>query len=462
MNNAKVRFITLGCKVNQYETQGMREALEKKGVSNAEAGEGVDFVVINTCTVTGEADRENRYWIRRARREHPAAKIVVTGCAVERNQREYETLPGVDLVLRNHEKADIAARLFSGCADPEIQSAAAEPEANPKHRYTPLAISRSEGRARAFVKIQDGCNHACSFCKVVLVRGRSRSRPLQDILDEVGRLAASGYKEMVFAGIQLGAYGLDAGAGYDNAYESEALVKVLRESARIQGVERLRLSSIEPTDVRPELIRALREIPKCCPHLHIPLQSGDDETLKRMNRRYGRSFYRDLIARLRSELPDFSLTLDVMAGFPGEDETNFENTARLLEEIEPLKCHVFPYSRREGTRAAREADLPVETVRRRVRELIAAGERLGAQVRRSYEGRTMNVLVETRKNESGLLQGLTANYLKVFFQGSADWIGEIIPVEFLALQGDIFLGRAWAGSMRTPQGREEEKHGLVF
>jgi len=423
-----VKFITLGCRVNQYETQAMREALAQAAVEG-------DFVIINTCTVTSEADRESRYWIRRARRENPKARIVVTGCGVERDRKEIESLPEADLVLSNRDKVNIAERLMQGCASPAAQDAAGI--------FSPLTISSSEGRTRAFVKIQDGCNHACAFCKVVMVRGRSRSRPLRDIVEELKRLSDSGYREVVFAGIQLGAYGLDPltlpspprgeGKGEGNG----RLEDVLEACSKIEGIERLRLSSIEPADVRPELIRALREILKCCPHLHIPLQSGDDEILMRMNRRYRRGFYLDLIGRLRSELPDFCLTLDVMAGFPGETGEHFENTLRLLEEVRPAGCHVFPYSRREGTRAARLADLPAPVISGRVKALKAFAARMGEGVRRSFLGRTLPVLVENR-NAAGQWQGHTPNFIKVYFETDAaeDWEGRIVEVMLAAVSKD--------------------------
>lgn len=437
-DNQKIKFITLGCKVNQYETQGMRELMKQSGVQSvhASSSDPVEFVVVNTCTVTAEADRENRYWIRRARREHPNARIIVTGCGVERNRADYEKLPEVDLVLRNHEKDQIASRLLEGCASPSVQDAM--PQAgpvNPKHLFTPLSISETEGAGRAFIKIQDGCNHACSFCKVVLVRGRSRSRMLPDIVEEVTRLRDSGYREIVFAGIQLGAYGLDfdPAASYD-------LIRVLEACSKVEGIERLRLSSIEPTDVEPELIRALRDIPKCCHQLHIPLQSGDDDVLKGMNRRYGRDFYIDLIARLKDAMPDFCLTLDVMAGFPNETDEAFENTIRLLQTVKPLKCHVFPYSSREGTRAALLKNLAPEVIKQRVHRLIEEGQRFSEEVRRPYLGQTMTVLTESFRDSSGQLQGLTPNYLKVNFPGFEDQVGQMISVKLETLSEDGFFG----------------------
>ncbi|MBU3759019.1 MAG: tRNA (N(6)-L-threonylcarbamoyladenosine(37)-C(2))-methylthiotransferase MtaB [Candidatus Omnitrophica bacterium] len=429
-----VKFITLGCKVNQYESQGMRESVLAQGFSEAASEDkDCDFVVINTCTVTADADKMNRYWIRRMRRENPAAKIVVTGCYVERNRSEIEALEEVDLVLSNHEKPDLAGHLSAGCSVPAVQDA--ETVRRRKLEFPPLQISRFEGNGRAFVKIQDGCNHACSFCKVVMVRGRSRSREIQEVVDEAGRLASAGYREVVFAGIQLGAYGLDKG-------RSDALSELLEACAAVPGLERLRLSSIEPTDVRPRLIQTLRDIPKCCAHLHIPLQSGDDAVLKAMNRRHGRQFYRDLVAQLKQEIRDFELSFDVMAGFPGETAEAFENTVRLVREVRPLKSHVFPYSPREGTRAAHfpEAVEPA-VIRSRVQELIRLGDEIGRQERLKYVRRIFPVLVEKKLPRGGLVQGLTHHYLKVCFQGSDQDVGQMIPVELLSLEGDVFLGR---------------------
>lgn len=239
--------------------------------------------------------------------------MVVTGCWVERNRREIEVLPEVDLILTHQEKQDLAERLFRGCAT--FRS---------KTEYAPLQITSFPGHGRAFMKIQDGCNHACSFCKVVLVRGRSRSRNLPEIVEEAKRLGESGFREVVLTGIQLGAYGADLEPRLN-------LVSVLEALTRVPGIERIRLSSIEPTDVRAELIQAMKELPGVCPQLHIPLQSGDSEILKRMNRRYDADFYQALIQDLRQEIPDFCLSMDVMAGFPGEEETHFQNTLSLKE-----------------------------------------------------------------------------------------------------------------------------------
>ncbi len=415
----KVRFVTLGCKVNQYETQAMRESLEERGLSEAGVGP-FDVVVINTCTVTGEADQENRYWVRRLRRENPQAKIVVTGCWVERNRQEVEALAEVDLILSNQEKPDLAERLFQGCGAPEIQKGGFLPERS-KREFSPLQISSFQGHARAFIKIQDGCNHACSFCKVVLVRGRSRSRALAEIVEEAKRLSDSGYREMVLTGIQLGAYGADLES-------CKNLVNVLEALNEIPAVERIRLSSIEPTDVKGELIQVMKALSKVCPQLHIPLQSGSDEILKQMNRRYGRAFYRELIQRLREEIPDFCLSMDVMAGFPGEDESDFESTLSLIEETRPIRIHAFPYSRRPGTRAAAWGELPKPVLRERMNRLIDSSNRVAREEKRKFLGRTLPVLVEKKSSTGELYQGHTPHYLKVYFQANETVIGRTVPV----------------------------------
>lgn len=430
-----VRFYTLGCKVNQYETQAMREAFERKGLRDAEGDRKAlcDFVVLNTCTVTEDADKTNRYWIRRLRREHPGAQLVVTGCYVQKNRCDIEAMPEVDRIFPNHEKSFLADALLDGKSK---NSASCLKE---DAFFPPLSISRSEGRTRAYVKIQDGCNHRCSFCKVALVRGRSRSRLLPEILDEVVRLRDNGYREIILTGIQLGAYGKERGfhSGSRGAYP---LLEVIELCAQIPGIERIRLSSIELTDLEAPLRAAFKNIPKLCPHLHIPLQSGDNEVLKRMNRRYTREAYRDIILELRQSIPDFALSMDVMAGFPGETEDQYQNTLKLLEIVQPLKVHVFPYSRRQGTRAAAWDTLPLKVVRHRVKEMIQMADQIAHQVRSKFLGRSYTVLVEECEEHSGLWTGYTANYLKVFFSYPQNIQGCMIPVHLVDFLGYGFQG----------------------
>ncbi len=468
-----VRFYTIGCKVNQYETQAMREALERVGYCDIEGQKGVpcDLVVVNTCTVTQDSDRTNRYWIRRLKREHPRARITVTGCYAERNRAELEAMPEVDLVFLNDEKPFLSEKLLRSakrvCVDsPSLLSSPPLGERgegegaksssdgvasglsekcktgflNKTTTFMPLSISRSEGKTRAYVKIQDGCNHACSFCKVSLVRGPSRSRALSEILEEVTRLRDGGYREIILTGIQLGAYGIDLEPPSKAGERHYLLKDVIEASARVEGIERIRLSSIELTDLGEPVREAFRSVPKLCPHIHLPLQSGDNEVLARMNRRYTREEYRDVVFELKQRISDFEVSVDVMAGFPGETEGQFVNTLDLLETLAPLKTHVFPYSLREGTRAADWGTFPAQVVRDRVRRLMESGERISAEVRRRYLGRSLEILAEHKDDRSGVSEGFTPNYLKVFFEYPRNVQGCIIPFKLTELFRDGFRG----------------------
>lgn len=419
-SSKNVRFYTLGCKVNQYETQAMREAVERKGFCDVEGQKEApcDLVILNTCTVTEEADRTNRYWIRRLRREHPGARLGVTGCYVQRNREDIEAMPEVDFIFSNDEKALLAERI-SEVLDTSFLPSGAGGKGEKKivgTEFLPLSISRSEGRTRAYVKIQDGCDHGCSYCKVSLIRGKSRSRSLREIQEEVIRLRDSGYREIILAGIQLGAYGRDFRTSSESHAGQNRLREVIELCAAVEGIERIRLGSIEITDVDESLFAAFRDVPKFCPHLHIPLQSGDNEVLKRMNRRYTREVYQEVILRLKEQVRDFVLSVDVMVGFPEETEAQFENTVELLKILRPLKSHVFPYSRREGTLAASWKGFPVKIIRDRARRLIKITEKISHEVQTQYLARTYDVLVEERQKGTEISEGRTANYLKVFFK----------------------------------------------
>ena len=431
-----VRFYTLGCKVNQYETQAMRESLEQKGFCDIEGQKGVpcDLVVVNTCTVTQSADRTNRYWIRRLRREHPKARLAVTGCYAEKNRPELEAMPEVDLVLSNIEKPYLAEKLLGSSAGYEATRPGEAPA------FMPLSISRSQGKTRAYVKVQDGCNHACSFCKVSIVRGSSRSRATKEILDEVLRLRDGGYREIILTGIQLGAYGLDLASYSNGGARSYLLRDVIESCVGVEGIDRIRLSSIELTDLGKPLREAFRSLPKLCPHIHLPLQSGDNEVLAKMNRRYTREEYRDVVLELKAGIKDFEFSVDVMAGFPGETEEQFSNTLDLLQVIQPIKTHVFPYSQREGTPAAGWGILPAQVVRDRVRRLMEASDRISGEVRSRYLGRSLEILAEHRDETTGVSEGFTPNFLKIFFEYPQNVQGCIIPFKLTELFQDGFRG----------------------
>jgi len=427
-----VRYVTLGCRLNQYETQAMRESLRSHGYHEVDDTKPADVYVLNTCTVTNDSDRTSRYLIRKFHRENPNAKIIVTGCYVERNGSEVVNLPGVTHVLLNRQKSDIA-KLLESCTGFTFDTP--ELPVRSKAEYTPLSISEFTGKTRAHIKVQDGCNHACSFCKVVLVRGKSRSRSLNEIAEEAKRLSENGYSEVVLTGIQLGAYGLDL-------EPKISLNDVIQELQLIESVKRIRLSSIEPIDVTEALIQTMKTSSKVCPHLHIPLQSGSDTVLKAMNRRYGREFYIDLIRKLRSEVPDFVLTVDVMAGFPAESDAEFEETVKLLEEVQPFKMHVFPYSAREGTRAFQLGELDPKIVRKRQLALNQLEAKLRTDVLKSYVGRTLEILIENETPGAGYIEGRAVNYLPVRFDVS-EYLkaGELVKAFIDSSNQDFLTGR---------------------
>ncbi|MDD3275218.1 MAG: MiaB/RimO family radical SAM methylthiotransferase [Candidatus Omnitrophica bacterium] len=398
-----VRFFTLGCKANQYDTQSIRERFLSRGFREAKAEELPDYFLINTCTVTSSADQKSRNIIRRCVQSGPRPKVIVTGCLVEKDWEEIKKIEGVYLVV--------------------------------KKSFFPDEISGFSQRTRAFLKIQDGCDNFCSYCKVALVRGRPRSKPLKDLLREAGRLAAAGYKEIVLTGICLGSYG----KGEKNG---DTLIEVIGSLEKIEGLERIRLSSIEAGDVTSGLIRCLRRSKKFCRHLHIPMQSGDDRILRLMNRKYGRENYKDLVSGLKSAVPGISITTDCMVGFPGETETAFRNTLDLVKSVKPLKVHIFPYSVRPYTRAAGfTGKVAPETIRRRGLELSAAAAECREDFMEGFTGKSARVLVEGRfKEQAGYLEGLTDNYLRVKLPFAPGARNNTFAVRLKSLSGDLFTG----------------------
>ncbi len=352
-----VAFKTLGCKVNQYETQLLREQFMQAGFKETTAC--ADVYVINTCTVTRKSDSESRRLIRTARRESPDSKIIVTGCYTELDKNEIEKITDNLLVVRNSEKDKILQYL------PDFKQSGA-----------PDTISRFEGRTKAFVKVQDGCDNFCSYCKVPLVRGRSRSRRPEGVILEIKNLISNGYKEIILTGICLGDWGRDFGLG---------LSWLLEEIKKgIDGEYRIRLSSIEPWYVTLALLETIAGSNKICRHLHIPMQSGDDEILKKMNRRFEAKEFEALINRLRSFIPGVAFTTDILVGFPTEGEKEFNNTLKLVKAAQPSRAHIFPFSMRKGTKASLLAgdEVPARLVRERIRTLKSVTDKLAIEYKR--------------------------------------------------------------------------------
>ncbi len=420
---------SLGCKVNQYDGQLLREHFLAAGyVEQKDLWAAVvespqeDTVVLNTCTVTEEADKECARIVRKLKRLRPGAKIIVTGCAVTDKDQALLQEPGIDLIIPNTRKQFL------------LDEYAAMMHQSPSQSAPPSFIRGFQGHCRAFVKIQDGCNEFCSFCKIPFVRGRNKSRPLLEIRREVEALLANGYQEIVFTGVHAGNFGLDK---HGDASQNMALAALVEEIHDLEALRRIRFSSLEPMNVSRALIDRLAQFPKVCPHFHLPLQSGDDVVLRHMKRRYTTAQYRAMAEALRSRFVDMEITTDIIVGFPGETAIQFENTLRFAQEMQFLKVHVFPYSPRPGTLAAGFADhVPDAEIKRRCVLLGQEAEKLAATRRALYLGRIMDVLVEGKTEPDGSQAGFTANYLKVLLANAAMYANSMVAVRLLQCKDD--------------------------
>lgn len=428
-----VAYSTIGCKLNQFETEQIREAVESSGYLSARRGAPADIYVINTCTVTHKSDYRSRQAIRRAIKANPEALIVVTGCYAQRFPEEIAEIPGVDIVLGNAGKvliADFVKRSKSG--KPLID--VTPPESANDLRGT-RHLKRFGSYTRAFVKIQDGCNYRCTYCAVPSARGRSRSKPLEIVRREIEILTGEGYKEVVLTGVHLGQYGKDLEA-------RTGLTDLLESVVDVEALKRLRLSSVEPNDFTDGLLDLMTDpAMKICPHVHIPLQSGDDGILRAMGRHYTRDAYADLIMKISERVPDCGIGLDVMVGFPGEDEGAFRNSYDLIESLPVTYLHCFSFSRRPRTEACdMEGLVHPEEKKRRSRALRELGFRKNENFRESLVGKELETLVLTRRQD-GLLTGLSGNYVRCVIEGSVR-PNDLLPVRVTAAAHSAVLARA--------------------
>ena len=424
----KAAFYTLGCKVNQYETQSMREQLSAFGIDCADSFKDADIVIINSCTVTAESDRKTRQAVRRFRKNCPAAIIVLCGCVPAAFPNIADELPEADIIFSNSGDGKLP-HLIKAHLETKERIVDINPHKKGEKYCTPSIKDFSE-RTRAFVKIEDGCDRFCSYCIIPTARGRVRSRSVEDIKTEVTALSQKGFCEVVLVGINLSAYGKDTGL---------TLCDAVSAVAEVDGIKRIRLGSLEPDHISEEMLIRLKAEEKFCPQFHLSLQSGCDATLLRMNRHYDAAFYRELVGRIRKIFPDCSITTDIMVGFAGETEEDFEASVRFAYEIGFAKAHIFSYSRRKGTRAD-TYDNQVESAVKAKRSQIMITEcgKCEKKFIESQIGRIFPVLFE--QYENGFCEGYTPNYTRVRVKSDKSICGQILDVKLLSREGECCIG----------------------
>ena len=425
----KAALHNLGCKVNAYETEAMQELLEKNGYEIVPFAQGADVYVINTCTVTNMADRKSRQMIHKARKMNPDAVIVAAGCYVQTKGEKADEC--IDIVIGNNRKKELISiletyflkRQKKGAAVGKGQKQTALLDIGKSCEYETLSLSRQAERTRANVKVQDGCNQFCSYCIIPYARGRVRSRGLEDVISEIRRLASNGYKEVVLTGIHLSSYGMDTG---------ESLLSLLKAVHQVEGILRIRLGSLEPGIITEEFAAEIAALPKICPHFHLSLQSGCNATLKRMNRRYTAEEYEEKCRILRKAFDKPALTTDVIVGFPGETDEEFEESRTFVDKINFYETHIFKYSKREGTRAAvMDGQVPEQVKAERSNRMIALGKQKKQEFERQMMGRSAEVLMEEEVILDGEIWqvGHTREYVKAGRKCEENLTNQLINVE---------------------------------
>lgn len=403
----KFKISTLGCRTNQYESAAYAKQLRQMGYVEAKENEIADICIVNTCTVTEGADKSSRHQIRHLAKNQPAAKLVVTGCLAERLPSEISGIEGVDLVVPNKEKESLLKF------------------AMPEESLPEFSIDQFGSHTRAFVKVQDGCNSFCTYCIIPYVRGRSRSRSVDSILKEIQDLIANNYKEVVITGINVG--------DFDGGEEKTTLAHLIRLVDQLDGLKRLRLSSIDPDEVNDDLLDAIISGKNTCPSMHIVLQSGSNAVLKKMNRKYTKQMFLESIRKLKSASSDFTFTTDVIVGFPGETEEDFEETLEVMRKAKFAKVHMFPFSPRDRTRAALYPNqVPSYVIQKRKQEVLRLAEQIAFELREEYIGRTVSVLTENLDpDQPHYISGHTNNFLPVMIPAHSLTANEIINVKCL-------------------------------
>lgn len=418
-----VAFYTLGCKVNFYDTEAIWQLFKNEGYEQVDFEATADVYLINTCTVTNTGDKKSRQIIRRAVRRNPDAVIAVTGCYAQTSPAEIMAIEGVDLVIGTQDREKIMS--FVNQIQDDRKPVNAVRNIMKTRDFEELDVPDFSDRTRAFLKIQEGCNNFCTFCIIPWSRGLSRSRAPQSVLEQAKQLVASGYKEIVLTGIHTGGYGDDM--------ENYNLTSLLWDLDKVDGLERIRISSIEASQIDDAMIDVLNRSSKMCRHLHIPLQAGEDSVLKRMRRKYTTAEFAAKIKRLHEAMPGVAITTDVIVGFPGETEEMFEEGFRFMEDLKFAEMHVFPYSKRTGTPAARmDEQVDDEVKNERVHKLIDLSEKMQLAYAKQYVGQVLDVIPERDYKGApgtGLVMGYTDNYIQVVFDGTEELIGKLCRVK---------------------------------
>jgi threonylcarbamoyladenosine tRNA methylthiotransferase MtaB len=429
----KVAITTLGCRTNQYDSSAIADDMKKGGYKVVSFDDEALAYVINTCTVTGKTDYQSRQLIRRARRKNPEAVIIVTGCYAQVSPDEIREIPGVDYVLGNTHKTSVFECIEKGRGG----DTGAVVSVGDYEDGAPMALRASspEGRTRINMKIQDGCNRACAFCIIPMARGRSKSLPPDEVLSELDELVLKGFKEIIFTGIHLGAYGLDLSP-------STSVQALLRAVSEKKYQSRFRISSLDPDEVNDELVDILSSSDSICKHLHLPLQSGDDKILRLMNRPYSREDFSRIVCNLHDKVDGIAIGTDIITGFPGEGEEEFENTYELLSELPLAYMHVFPYSKRKRTQAE---SMPLQVNGKVIKERAARLRELDEKMRRAFYnkflGKRVSVLFEARRDKkTGFLKGRSDNYIPVFLDAEDNLKGALRDVRLIKINNDGMLG----------------------
>lgn len=431
---AKIAFYTLGCKVNQADTASMENLFLRSGHQLVSFDGEADVYIINTCVVTNTGQRKSRQTIHRAIRKNPNALIVVTGCYPQTAAEEVKAIAGVDMIIGNQDRAQIVQLVEERLAHRQTDTLDAVHKLTASTAFEEMAAGDITDKTRSFLKIQEGCNQFCTYCIIPYARGPLRSRSLESIRTETQRLISAGFKEIVLIGIHLGCYGKENPDG-------PTLYDAVKTVLDVPGVQRLRLGSLESVEVEPRLLTLMQEDARFCRHLHLPLQSGCDKTLQAMNRPYTTAKFKTLLADIKTRVPDIAITTDVIAGFPGETEADFETTCKFAESCGFSKMHIFPFSARKGTPAEKFAGAVTEAVKKERADILGRiDETMHKAFLQAMVGQNAEVLFEQPAGED-YFEGLTGNYQRVFVKsGGRNLSGEILPVKITAFDGEKLLG----------------------